>query len=133
MKYEFAIHDRAGREQVKDFVGLLNHERPWLVTIEPFKKRRTLSQNALYWKWINETVELVADHTGMDNDEIHEFFKKKFLPAKVVEIDGETIDFRSTRKLNTAEMSEYMEKIYAFVSDRLGMRLPLPEGSGYGK
>jgi hypothetical protein len=79
------------------------------------------------WLWLNEVADHVSKHTGHDLDEIHDAFKQKFLPAKIKEVLGETIDCRTTTKLTTLEMSEYMDRIYAFVTSELGVILPLPQ------
>ena len=39
------------------------------ITIQQHRNKRSGSQNALMWKWINEVTEYVVEHTGMDNDE----------------------------------------------------------------
>ena len=121
------IRDESMRHRVLDLVHALDLSKPWQVTIEPYKKRRTSSQNALMWKWINEVTIHVRQHTGMDNDEIHEFFKAKLLPARIVEINGEAHEYRSTKKLTTAEMAAYMDAIYHWCTSELGLLLPLPE------
>jgi len=125
----FTISTPGDQATVANAIVHLNLEggRKWQVTIEPFKKKRTLSQNALMWKWIGEVANLVHKETGQDADDIHEFFKTKFLPARIVEIAGETIERRTTTKLSTQEMSDYMTKIHAFVTSELGFILPLPE------
>ncbi len=101
--------------------------KPWSVTVEPFKKKRTLSQNGLYWKWLERTVDIVARETGNDKDDLHDIFKEKFLTPKIVEFDGQVHRKYSTKNLTTAEMSEYMNRIYAFVTSQLGIILPIPE------
>ena len=124
------IRDERDRERVLGLIGALNIAKPWTVTVAPYRKARTLSQNALMWKWINEVADHVREHTGMDSDDVHEFFKAKFLPARVVELSGEAIEYRTTTKLTTTEMHDYMERIYAFCTSELGMYLPVPEDLG---
>lgn len=127
MKQEIIIRDEVLRSRVIDLIRTLNLGKPWCVTLEPYRKRRSLSQNSLMWAWLNEVADHVSQHTGTDIDDIHEYFKQQFLPAKIKEVLGETIEVRSTTKLTTLEMASYMEKIYAWVTSELGVLLPLPQ------
>ena len=122
------LHDEAARRAVIESIQALDLSRPWAVTITPHRRRRTLNQNALMWAWLDRVAGYVGDYTGMDRDDIHAFLKSKFLPPRYIVINGETKQVEpSTRKLNTAEMSEYMDRIHAWAVTELGMRLPVPE------
>lgn len=123
----YVLRNEAIRANVLRLIAALDLSKPWQVTVEPWKKPRTLSQNALMWKWHGEVVKAVSDHTGADADDIHDFFKKKFLTPRIVEIGGEAVERYTTTTLNTVEMSQYMDRIYAFVTSELGILLPLPE------
>lgn len=94
------------REFAKENVGkILRIETPKLV--------RSLSQNALYWVYL----EKIAQETGADAEEdLHPFFKSKFLPKRIGKFKGKTMEHEfsyegSTTKLSKAEFSEYMSKI----------------------
>ena len=122
------LRDDATRRDLFSHLERLDLSRPWEVTWKRKTKRRTLNQNALYWKRISEIVSAVHDFTGQDADEIHDFFKAKYLPPRFVEIGGEVQQRPpTTTTLDTQEMSDYMEKIYAFVTQELGIFLTLPE------
>lgn len=99
------------------------------VEIKPHKSTRSTQANALLWKWY-EIIRLhVADSTGeiYSAEEIHEHFKRKFLPARLVEIAGEVTPVaRTTTKLNTAEFSEFMESIDRYCVTSLNLFLPSP-------
>lgn len=132
-KQTIVVSDNRTRMQAIRALQNLDTTKPWEITVQRKRKKRTLKQNALMWKWINEVADAVAEHTGHDADDIHEFFKAKFLPAagrKIVEIDGETVERRTTTALDTAGMGRYMDAIYAFVVNELGILLPVPEEYG---
>ncbi|MBF0247048.1 MAG: recombination protein NinB [Alphaproteobacteria bacterium] len=129
-KQTMIINDAHGRQSVIDFIGRLDLSKPLEVTVGLFRKRRTTKQNALMWKWVNEVADHVSDYTGMDADEVHEFFKGKFLSPHVVEIGGEIVEYRTTTKLTTSEMTDYMNRIYAWATTYLGLHLPIPEDLG---
>lgn len=118
------------RGRVQQLIAGLDLSKPWSVTVEPFKKKRSLSQNSLYWLWLNETVKIVSQETGNDSDDLHEFFKRKFLAPTVIEINGETVQKWTTTKLTTQEMTDFINKVYAWVTGELGILLPLPEEIG---
>ncbi len=97
--------------------------KPWSITVEPFKKKRTNSQNSLYWKWVS----IVANETGNSQDDVHEILKAKFCPPRVVRFNDEERQIRTTTKMTTADMTQYMDAVYAFATSDLGILLPLPE------
>lgn len=70
MKNSLTIHDERSRLIVLDHIIGLSILRKWEITIKRHTKKRTIKQNALMWKWLDEVVKLVSDHTGHDNDEI---------------------------------------------------------------
>lgn len=121
------IRDLHTQARVLSLIGALNLEKPWRVTIERYTKRRTPSQLALYWRWLDQVVQHIHEHTGQDKDDVHEALKAKFLPARIVELDGQPYEVRSTKKLSTAEMTAYIDKVYWWATSELGLMLPLPE------
>lgn len=111
---EYIIADPNVRGHVADMIGQLDLTKKFVVIVKPFRKKRTLSQNALMWKWINEVADAVKEHSGYDADDLHEFFKIKLLPADcvtVVEVEGEIIERRTTTKMTKAQMTKYMSNI----------------------
>lgn len=93
------------------------------VTISRVRKRRTTDQNSLYWMWLK----CVADETGNTTDDIHEYCKRKFLVPRVIEIAGERLEIApSTTKIDTAQMTEYLNNVQAWASSELGITLPNP-------
>ena len=108
---------------VKECLIGLDLSKRWKITVEPFVKRRSNSQNGLYRIWIDQ----IAKETGHDNDELHEMFKEKFCPTKTVIIGGESTEIRSTKYLTTSEMSQFMERVLAWAATTLHMTLPPPE------
>ena len=45
------------------------------ITIRKWRPNRTLNQNAYYWV----LLALVAEHTGLESEEVHQTFEQKFL------------------------------------------------------
>lgn len=100
----------------------------YTVKIERVKKRRTTDQNSLYWMWL----QCIADETGNTTDDLHEWFKRKLLVPRVVEIGGEKMEIApSTTTLDTAQMTEYMNNVQAWAASELGITLPNPDDRYY--
>ncbi len=121
------IRDEGMRERVVQHIAGLNIEKPWAITIEPYRKRRSLSQNALMWQWLDVVVQHVHESTNQDKEDIHEFFKQQFLEPRIIEIGSEIVKRWSSKNLSTAEMAIYMDQIYAWVTTELGLLLPIPQ------
>lgn len=111
------------RDAIAALVGKLDPEKVWAVTVEPYKKKRSLNQNALYWRWVS----IIARETGNSHDDVHEALKAKFCPPRTVALGDEERQIRSTAKLTTEAMNEYMDQVHAFATSELAILLPLPE------
>lgn len=93
------------------------------VLVTDKKPKRTMRQNALYWVYLAD----VARETGHTVEELHEFFKWKFLPTHTINIFGEAlIKSASTTNLKILEFGEYMDKIAEFTE------VPLPSKESFG-
>jgi len=85
------------------------------------QKNRTIDQNSLMWLWLA----CIQDETGEDKQNLHEFFKSKFLGFKNQLFNGEEYQVKeTTTKLNTTEMTNYLDNIKRFASVELGIYLP---------
>lgn len=124
---EVIVNNEYTRNQCIATLQALNTTKPWSVTIKRKVKRRSNNQNALMWKWIGEVATHVSEATGYESDEVHNFFKQKFLAPQFVKIGDEEVPYWTTTKLSTAEMSNYMDAIYRWATGELGLILPIPE------
>lgn len=94
------------------------------ISIKKWKDKRTLSQNSLYWR----ILELIENETGNDKDTLHDYFKIRFLDKRRLKLgDDEKILPGSTRKLDTREMGQYIDKIILFASQELQIAIPAPD------
>lgn len=92
------------------------------VDFREIKKIRSLSQNNLYWLYLN----IIEEETGEEVDDLHRIFKKKFLPFEVKEKFGEKfLKLTSTTELTTDQFMEYMAKIERETG------VPIPDVKGY--
>ncbi|MCE7073671.1 hypothetical protein LZG74_25400 [Dyadobacter sp. CY327] len=102
-----------------------NGETPLRIQISERKEKRSLDQNALLWTW----YQIIADETGHDKEDIHNYCKSMFLGTKLMQF-GHTLGGivpLSTKNQSKGVMAEYMNKIQAWASIDLGITLPSPD------
>ena len=116
------INTFSDKQRVKDFIDALPDKR-YEISINVHRDKRSYPQNRLMWLWYT----CIADETGEDSEELHKFFKEKFLKREHFKVFGEVLeDTISTTSLNTQEFKEYLDNIQRFASSELGIILPLP-------
>lgn len=94
-------------------------EKRYIMTIKEFKNQRSKNQNNYYWGIV---LDILSKDTGYTPDEMHELMGKKFLSY---EKKGEMF-VKSTTKLNTKDMEDYLENVRRFASMEFGIYIPLP-------
>ena len=106
-------------------VWKLDLTKAYRVNVVQWRESRSLSQNALYWKWLGE----IAKQQNITNDpEIwHEIFKKYYCPEKVI---NEHITIKSTKKLDLGDMHFYLNKIERYCMDK-GYLITIPDNCEY--
>ena len=96
-----------------------NPDKLMELTIKPFKKNRSVAQNALYWKWMM----ICADELGYTKEGMHQTFMRELLAPIIIDTPSGDVMEYSTRKLNVKEMSSYMEQV-SFTAVAYGVKLP---------
>lgn len=121
------IRTQANRDFAIKFVsGLkIDPEHPLEVEVRQHRRRRSLNQNALYWKWLG----IIAEDSGNDVDALHEWAKRQFSVPREVTIMGETCEVYTTAKMTTKDMTAYLERLEAWAASE-GYILPHPEDIG---
>ena len=97
------------------------------VIIERYTEPRTLSQNALMWLWFT----CIEQDTGTDKQEVHDYYCDLFLSRLILFNGKEKTVSGSTSKLNTVQMTDFMNKVQADAASELGITLPLPADRYY--
>ena len=97
----------------------INPEELFELTIKPYKKNRSLEQNALYWKWMM----ICADELGYTKEGMHQTFMRELLAPIIIDTPSGDVMEYSTRKLNVKEMATYMEQV-SFTASEYGVKLP---------
>ncbi len=100
--------------------------------IKPWKEKRSLSQNSLMWLWNGDVATAVNLHSSnkLTEEDLHEFLKDMFCPAKPVTVLGVTKMVKSTKLLDTEEMTFYLRRIEVWCAER-AIKLRIPANSEY--
>ena len=117
------ISSEQSRDAVVNHIAQLNPARKWSVEVKQYRKKRSLDQNSLYWKWLG----IAAQATEHSADDLHEAFKAKFLEPKMVE----GVLIYTSKDKPTEVFSNYMGKVEAYINSNFGIWLPHPEDQHY--
>ena len=91
-----------------------DQENPLAVWIGPYKKIRSLEQNAAYWR----LVALVANATGHSRDTLHTFFKKSAFGVRIEDIGGQLVEvIPSSASVSRGDFSELIEHVHRFIAE----------------
>lgn len=122
MEYVIPLDSPERRDRLISRLQGVTLDKTWEVLIRPFKSSRSAAQNRLMWKWYGE----LAGHTGHDVDELHEYFKRKFLGTEIREVLNEKTEVpKSTTKLKVMEMTDYLQRLEAWAYN-FGCPLSMP-------
>ena len=109
---KFRVKTEQERSRFIDFVRgvLLDGKVCYEGELKKYQRRRSIPQNKLLWLWLAA----IAAETGNDRNDLHDYFKNRFLPKERKYFFGkETWVPISTTKLNTKQFSEYLDHINA--------------------
>lgn len=114
---EFVARGQSQLQALAQTILGLSPEKPWRVQLTPHRSKRTNDQNALLWAIYSE----IAKGTGHTAEEIHEVLKELLLAPKEIRLGDHVFQLKSTKRLDTAEFSEYVERVRAWAASELGV------------
>lgn len=127
---QFQAHIQNGKialdtpESYKRYLSGFDEGTKLVLDIDRKKNTRSLSQNAYMWLYLG----VIENETGNTASDLHEFFKRKFLPPETKTIMGTDIRLpASTTNLSKHDFSNYLDKICAMT----GVPIPDPLLAGY--
>ena len=92
-----------------------------------YRIKRSLKANRLYWMWLR----CIKDETGNDDETLHQYFRKRYLPYIVRQVfDEEVAVIPSTADLDSKQFSDYLEHIRVEMLEQ-GIFLPQPQEQGW--
>lgn len=95
----------------------------YTITVKKVQEKRSIAQNDLMWMWLA----CIERETGTPKDEIYMYYCKKFLMRTVTMGQRQERIYMTTSKLNTEQMTEFLNKLQADAMTELGIRLPTPQ------
>jgi hypothetical protein len=91
-----------------------DEENPLACWIGPYKRIRSLEQNALYWKLVGR----VSAATGHDRETLHVFFKRQAFGVRVEQVGSHLVEITpSSARASRGDFSELIEHVQAFISE----------------
>ena len=130
MKLETLAEVIEGKLVIPDREGFAQSVRAMsgkvVLTIEPFRRKRSSQQNRYYFGVVIEHVREGLLEKGHEYTpiEVHEAMKWKFLRAHEDNVEVPTV--RSTTTLTTKEFEDFCENIRRWASEYLGKVIPEP-------
>jgi len=111
------LYFRLVNDEVRDncikalFMAQQDSDEVLEVVIQPAKRKRSLAQNRLYWKWVSQW----AEHTGDSEQRAHHIFKYKFLVTIFYRDDAQYAAMCDSVKVLKSMDREHYDKISAHV------------------
>ena len=129
---DFCLHETTKAQLWPVLKELVASGKRYRVSIKVWHDKRSVSQNALLWKWNGEIAgQLVKAGKGtFTGEQLHEYLKEIYCPAKAITVMGETRYVKSTKLLDTGEMTLYLDQLNTWARQR-GIRLTIPSRCEY--
>ncbi len=95
----------------------------YTITVKKVTEKRSIPQNDLMWMWLA----CIERETGTPKDEVYMYYCKKFLMRTVT--IGQKMEriYMTTSKLNTEQMTTFLNQLQSDAETELGIRLPTPQ------
>ena len=95
----------------------------YVITIKRATTKRTIAQNDLMWMWLT----CIERETGTSKDDVYMYYCKKFLMKTIQIGDRQERIYNTSSKLNSEQMTQFLNNIQQEAYFELGIRLPKPE------
>jgi hypothetical protein len=117
----------------KDGRVMLDQELPYIfstlsngkyqITIKKVSEKRSIAQNDLLWMW----MACIENETGTPKDEVYMYYCKKFLMRTISMGERRERIYMTSSKLNSEQMTAFLNQIQADAAQELGITLPTPQ------
>ena len=113
----------------------------YAITIEPkseWAKRqpRTNDQNALMWAYFNDIARLLNSQYGetyWDSQKLHDYFCNEFAQNEMLPSGRPWRRTLKTSRFSKSAMSQFIERVQAYLATEWGMSVPLPGDDDYNE
>lgn len=137
MKQVLVLNSLGAIARAANLVAQLKPNEPMQIEIKPWAPPRTLSANALYWRWLTTlAAHLSTPKQHWTKDDLHDICRHKFIGyrsnARRFLSDGSQLppQLKTTTELTKSEMCHYMTQIDSWAIS-LDCLLPSPDDSEY--
>lgn len=110
------------------FFERLPTDSAWRVVVEPYKPRRSESQNRYLWGVVYPTILKAGNLDGWEPEDLHEFYLGECFGWETLEGMGRkrVKPLKRSSKLNKTEFSDYVGFIQRKAAE-MGIYIPDPE------
>lgn len=103
------------KEQLNSAISFA--QGPLIISVKRKTEKRSISANRYYWGVL---LAMIGDETGINENDLHYYFKEKFIPWVRF---GDDFNL-STADMTTKEFWEYLRLIREFAVEFLHMEFP---------
>lgn len=117
--------DEVRRKNAALHIETLDQDDDWRVTIEPYRKKRSLDQNA-YLHAV--PLKMMADKTGYGIEDIKQYLCGEWSGWQEFEMFGKTRmkPLVTTSQMNTRQMTDFIEWLIWYGAEKMGLNIPYP-------
>jgi hypothetical protein len=112
------------------FISGLALNRAWEITVKPYHKKRSVSQNNYLWGVVYPTILKGGGETlaGWTADDLHEYFLAGHFGSEVLHFNGRDYErpLKRSSKLTTLEFMDFVAFIQQKMAE-LGIFIPDPD------
>jgi hypothetical protein len=116
---DYILRTHSDRQRVAEMLTQLAMDKPWRVSLTPYKSRRSSEQNNRAWA----LYRAIADETGYTAGEVHAICKAKFGEPRVIKMGDVEVTEWSTRDKDVAWMADYITRLEAWAAQEMGIAL----------
>jgi hypothetical protein len=121
---------RARVAQIAAFLGALDLDRQWELTVQLFRRTRSSQQNRALF---GLAYKLISEHTGYEVEELHEYYLGTHFGWTVKTVFGQKkrVPNKRSSKLSTVEFNEFFSFIQRHAAQNLSLYIPDPDPEWY--
>jgi len=138
-KQSFIIRDYEIRSRAAHAVNQLEPDPLMQVTIKPYRKNKSQEQLGYLWAGVLPSICQHLEDTGMAGEahytpeDIYDWMISEYAEMRVVELGGkQRVVMRSASKMNTAQMSDFIDKIIQHAAMYMDLVIPPPDWREHG-
>jgi len=116
------LKSEADKQKAIKYIQNMELNKAHRLTIDVIRYKRSLDQNSLLWLWLTALEK--DSETGYFKDDFYQMFLELFAPRKLV---FEKACIISSSKMNTLEMTRFLNSVKDWAIINLNFELPDPK------